>query len=43
MNISDIVIQLLLVFGALILMGLLGTMIFAFCFMVNNKEDTDND
>lgn len=37
-----IIIQLLLILGVLILIGFLGTMIFAFCFMVNDKGDTDN-
>lgn len=37
-----IIIQLLLVLGILILMGFFGTMIFAFCFMVNGKGDTNN-
>ncbi len=42
MNMASIIIQLLLAFGVLILMGFLGTMIFAFCFMVNGKGDTDD-
>ncbi len=33
-----IIIQLLLVLGVLVLMGFLGTMIFAFCFMVNDGK-----
>ena len=36
-----IIIQLLLALGVLILMGFLGTMIFAFCFMVNDKEEEE--
>lgn len=42
MNMASIIIQLLLVLGVLILMGFLGTMIFAFCFMINGKGDTGN-
>ena len=33
-----IIIQLLLALGVLVLMGFLGTMIFAFCFMVNDGK-----
>lgn len=38
----SIIIQLLLALGVLFLMGFLGIMLFAFCFMVNGKGDTDN-
>ena len=37
-----IIIQLLLVLGVLFLMGFLGLMIYAFCFMMHEKKDTDN-
>ena len=37
-----IIIQLLLALGVLFLMGFLGLMIYAFCFMVHEKGDTDN-
>lgn len=38
---ANIIIQLLIVLGVLILMGFLGLMIYAFCFMLHEKGDTD--
>ena len=38
-----IITQLLLTLGVLFLMGFLGTMIFAFCFMIHGKGDTDDE
>lgn len=37
-----IIIQLLIALGVLFLMGFLGLMIYAFCFMVNDKGDTND-
>lgn len=37
-----IIIQLLLALGVLFLMGFLGLMIYAFCFMIHSKGDIDN-
>lgn len=37
----SIILQLLLALGVLFLMGFLGVMLFAFCFMVNGKLEDD--
>lgn len=41
--VAKIIIQLLLALGVLFLMGFLGLMIYAFCFMVIDKGNTDNE
>ncbi len=37
--VAKIIIQLLLALGVLFLMGFLGLMIYAFCFMIHEKGD----
>lgn len=40
--VAKIIIQLLLALGVLFLMGFCGLMVYAFCFMLHGKGDTDD-